>query len=130
MLANFIPTLVQELELGNTTLSSGVPGIYSLPLEEGLSINMSEIPSGFIFKANVAPFPMAQEELFVTRTMLANLYGQGTRGAILGLSPEGNTLTLTLVIDFPVDYKGFREHLEDFLNTVDFWRAEALAIKS
>lgn len=126
MLQNFIPKLIQEMELGNISLASEVPGTYSLPLEEGLSVNMTEIPNGYILKSAVAPYPKAKEELFLTQAMLANLFGQGTKGAILGLNLEGTLLTLTLVVDYPTEYKEFRESLEDFLNTMDFWREEAV----
>lgn len=126
MLQNFIPRLIHEMELGETTLSSGVPGIYTLPLEDGITINMTDIPNGYIFKCNVGPFPKTKEELFVVQAMLGNLFGQGTKGAVLGLNPDGTILTLTLVVDYPVEYKEFRESLEDFINTMDFWREEAL----
>lgn len=126
MLQNFIPKLIEDLELGEMTLSSGIPGNYILPLEEGLSINMTDLPSGYILKSNVAPYPKIKEEIFSTQAMLANLFGQGTRGAILGLNTEGTILTLTLVVEHPVDYKEFKDSLEDFMNTLDFWREEAL----
>lgn len=126
MLQNFIPRLIHELELDENALSSGVPGIYSLPLEEGISINMTDIPNGYILKSNIAPFPKTKEEIFVVQAMLGNLFGQGTKGSVLGLNSDGTMLTLTLVVDYPVEYKDFKESLEDFINTVDFWREEAL----
>lgn len=125
MLEKFIPKLVQDLQLGNTNLGAGVPGSYALPLDQGLSITMTDIPNGFILKSSVVPLPNAKQEIFVTQAMLANLFGQGTCGGILGLSPDGNTVTLTHVVDYAVDYKDFRGLLEDFINMVDFWRDEA-----
>jgi len=125
MLQNFIPRLIHDLELGDVDLSSGVPGIYTFPLEGGHSINMTDIPEGYILKANVALFPKVKEELFATQAMMGNLFGQGTKGAALGLNLDGTILTLTLVVDFPVEYKDFRDSLEDFINVMDFWREEA-----
>ena len=128
MLKDFIPKLVKDLDLGDATLESGMPGIYTLPLDEGLAIHINEIPNegGVLFKCAVAPFPKVREDVFSTNAMLANLFGQGTRGAVLGLSLDGNTLTLSRAIDYHIDYKEFKEILEEFINTVDFWRAEAL----
>lgn len=126
MLQNFIPRLIHELELGDMDLSSSNPGAYVFPLEEGLSITMTDLPNGFLLKAHVAPYPKVKEELFATQVMLANLFGQGTKGAILGLSLDGTFLTLTLIVDYPVEYKEFKESLEDFINVIDFWRDEAL----
>lgn len=128
MLEKFMPQLIKDFELEDTNLASGVPGVYSIPLEEDLSVVLSAIPDGFIIKCNVASVPSTQEEKFYTRAMLGNLFGQGTRGnAIIGLTPDGSKVTLSLVIDRPIDYKEFRELLEDFLNAVDFWRDEALS---
>lgn len=58
--------------------------------------------------------------------MLGNLFGQGTHKAVLGLTEDGNMLTLFKVVEYNIDYKQFRDALEDFINSVDFWREEAL----
>lgn len=125
MLQGFIPKLIQDMDLGAINLSSEIPGVYSLPLEEGLSLSMTDIPDGYIFKSNIAPYPKIKEDVFLTQAMLGNLFGQGTRGAILGINLEGTSVTLTLVVDSSVEYKDFKESLEDFINTMDFWREEA-----
>ena len=44
----------------------------------------------------------------------AILFGQGTKGAVLGLSEDGSQLTLTQDIDYNAEYKEFRDTLEDF----------------
>lgn len=129
MLEKLIPKLIQDLELGNLSLATEVPGTYAFPLDEGLIINLSEIPNGFMLKCHVAPFPKVKEELFATNTLLANLLGQGTRGAVLGLTLDTNVLTLTRTVDYSVNYKDFKEILEDFINSVDFWHDEALNCK-
>lgn len=126
MLDKFIQKLVEDLELPSS-LATEVPGSYSFPLDEGLSILISEIPNGFCLKCSVAPFPKVKEEIFATQAMLGNLFGQGTRGAVLGLSTDGNMLTLTEAVGYSIDYKEFREILEDFINAVDFWHEEALS---
>lgn len=126
MLQEFVPKLIKDLKLVNTTLATGVPGIYALPLDEGLTINLQEIPGGILLKCALAPYPKTNEEAFSSRAMLGNLFGQGTHGAVLGLSQDSNTLTLSRAIDYHLDYKEFKEIVEDFINSVDFWRDEAL----
>jgi hypothetical protein len=126
MLETLIPKLIKDLDLKNTDLKTASPGIYSIPLDENLSVTASEIASGIQFKCALAPMPQAREEIFTTHAMTGNLFGQGTRGSIIGLTLDGKTLTLTRVIDYNIDYKEFKELLEDFINTVDFWRSEAL----
>ncbi len=129
MLEQLVRKLAEEFELGGQSLASEVPGAYALPLDEGLTIMMSEIPPGFLLKCSIAPCPKTGEEIFLTQAMLANLFGQGTRGATLGLTMDGNTLTLTLPVDYTVDYKEFRDTVEDFINAVDFWRDEVTSHK-
>lgn len=128
MLDKLIEKLSEDFELTGS-LATEVPGTYAFPLDEGLTIMISEISNGFSLKCSVAPYPKVKEEAFLTQAMLGNLFGQGTRGAVLGLTMDGNLLTLTQVIDYTVDYKEFREILEDYINAVDFWRDEALSHK-
>ena len=128
MLASLMEKLTQELEL-DKSLATEVPGTYAFPLDQGLTVTIFEIPRGFLLKCPVGPAPKVQEELFLTQAMLANLFGQGTRGAVLGLSPEGTILTLSQVVDYTVDYKEFKDIVEDFINSVDFWHEEALSQK-
>jgi len=125
MLQQFIPKLIKDLELGNMSLASDIPGTYILPLDD-LSIYMTDLPdNGFMLKCNIAPYPKEKEELFVTQAMLANLFGKGTRGAILGLNLEGTHVTLTHIFDVPAEYKDFKNTLEDFINTLDYWKEAA-----
>lgn len=126
MLQQFIPKLIKDLQLGDLTLTSDTPGVYILPLDETIAIHMTDLPdNGFMLKCNVAPYPKEKEEIFVTQAMLANLFGQGTRDAVLGLNPEGTQVTLTYIFDFHAEYKDFKDTLEDFINTIDFWKEEA-----
>lgn len=128
-LSTYLQEFMQELEI-REPLPQEVPGNYTLPLDEGLAITISALPPGFALTTNVAPAPRQNEEHFYTQALLANLFGQGTKGATLSLSEEGRILTLSRNIDYDVSYKEFREILEDFINTVDFWREEALNNRS
>ena len=58
--------------------------------------------------------------------MEANLFGRLTRHCALGLTPDGNRLTLSHVIDYNIDYKGFSEVLQDFYNMALFWKEQAI----
>lgn len=120
----YLQEFLQELEI-KEPLPQDVPGVFTLPLDDGLSIILTSQPEGFALFCTVVPVPK-QEEAFYTQALLANLFGQGTKGAILSLSEEGRMLTLSRNIDYDVSYKEFKEILEDFINIVDFWREEAL----
>ncbi len=115
--------LAQELEVDDL-LEPGSTGNYKLPLEEDLAINITPLSKGFYLFCNITPCPKANREVFYSDALLANLFGQGTHGAILGLSEDGGRVTLSYAADYSVEYKEFRDSLEDFINTVDFWREE------
>lgn len=124
MLERLMDSLVKDLEL-EASLATEVPGTYAFPLDQGLTVMISEIPRGFSLKCLVGPCPTLKEDQFLKQAMLANLFGQGTHGSVLGLTPEGNIITLTQVVDYTIDYKDFRDILEDFINIVDFWYDES-----
>lgn len=106
-------------------LKAQIPGVYTIPLEEGFHVTLTNPSSDlFIFSSTLGSCPSEEKEAFFSQLLLANLFGQGTRGAILGLDSEANLLTLTLSIDYHIDYNEFKDLVEDFLNAADFWRAE------
>lgn len=125
MLSSFMQEFTKELEL-NKPFPQDVPGVYKIPLEADLSILITTIPEGISFTSNLAQIPKGKEESFYTHALLGNLFGQGTKGAVLGLTDDGRMLTLSHLIDYDINYKEFKETLEDFINSVDFWRKEAL----
>lgn len=124
MLDSHIKLLTKELEIEGT-LATQVPGVYALPLEEDTVINITDKPPGCTLSCSLCSMPKQREEEFLSQVMLGNLMGQGTRGAVLGVNEDGNLLTLTQALDYNVEYKEFRDILEDFINTVDFWKDEA-----
>jgi len=120
-----IKKLTEEYEIAEGSLSSEVPGVYSIPLEGDLSVVISEMPEGFTLTSEVVSCPGEKEEEFLTQAMLANLFGQGTQECVLGLNESGKMLTLARNIeDNTIEYKEFMDIIEDFINSVDFWRAE------
>ena len=123
MLDDYVQRLAKELELASP-IRKETQGVYVLSIDEGLEITISDLAPGFSFHCAIAPCPKVNEETFLTQAMLANLFGQGTEGAVLGLDEEGNILTLSIENAQEIDYKIFQETLEDFLNAVDYWRDE------
>lgn len=123
MLEAIIKQLTQEMELEGS-LATQVSGVFAFPLEENLAVTITDRPPGFSLTCALTPLPKLNEEACLTRIMLGNLFGQGTKGAVLGLNSEGNVLTLSQTIDYNINYKDFRDVLEDFVNSVDFWREE------
>jgi hypothetical protein len=126
MLEQYMKKLCEEWQIPENKLATQVPGCYAIPMDVGLKIMATRTQSGgYMLKCSLASYPSTNGEAFATNAMLANLFGQGTQGATLGLTMDGKTVTLTRSIDYQVDYKEFREILEDFITSMDFWRAEA-----
>ena len=124
MLDHYVQALTKELELEGS-LATQVPGVFQFPLEADLRIQITDRPPGFSLTCNLCHTPQGKEEEFYTRCLLGNLFAQGTKGAILGLNEDGSLLTLAQDVDYNAEYKEFRDILEDFINTVDYWREEA-----
>lgn len=125
LLADFMKSFAEEMELGEG-VKPDEQGVYSIPLEEKVTITAAALPTGFKLSSPIAPSPQKNKEAFYTELLLANLFGQGTHGGSLGISEDGNLLTLSQVVEYSINYKEFRNLLEDFINTVDFWREEAI----
>ncbi len=125
MLDKFITELQQELQIEGS-LAGETPDTFNIPLGEDTSVILSPLPAGFSLTCNVIEAPKEREDIFLENALRANLFGQGTEGAILGLSEDGTHVTLIKSVDSPIDYKTFKEIVEDFLNSVEFWRGEVL----
>lgn len=102
------------------------PGLFSLPIEEDVSIKIGTLPEGFSLHCILCDCPKENPEIFLTEAMNANLFGHITRNCVLGLTEDGNRLTLSRIIDYNIEYKGFSELLQDFYNIALFWREQAI----
>lgn len=128
MLKALMEELSREWELDHP-LPQEIPGTYTVPLDEGVSFDVtaqsgSPGQEGIVLTSVLASIPKGKEEALYTQALLGNLFGQGTKQAILGLNDSGNLLTLSRFIDYDINFQEFREVIEDFINTIDFWREE------
>lgn len=124
MLSEMVKELYAEWEI--PIPPQDVPGIYTVRLEEGVFFTISSFGSGGVaLNSAIADLTPKAGEDFFAHLLYANLFGQGTKGAVLGLNDSGNLLTLSHVIDYDVNFKEFRDIIEDFINTMDFWREES-----
>ncbi|MBA3237906.1 MAG: type III secretion system chaperone [Parachlamydiaceae bacterium] len=125
MLDTFIRQLSKELEF-DTPLEASSPGVYEYPLDEELSITISAIqPQGFSLTSLIGPYPKDKEDEFLNLMMTGNLFGKETLGATLGLTYDGQLMTLSRVVSTRVDYREFKAILEDFYHVISCWREQA-----
>lgn len=126
MLDTLMQQLTKELKIEGS-LATAVPGVYTFPVNESLSILISDIPHGFSITCTIVDSPKKNEEEFFSQALLANMFGNGTDGCALGLTEDGEQLILSRSIDYEVNFQEFMDIIEDFLNAVDLWRQEARA---
>lgn len=128
MLEQLLNTLAEELEFeeipkkdeGNT---------YDVSLNPQLTIRIQELDSGLSFWSKIGPCPIVKrEELFIL-LMKANFLGQGTGGSTIAFDENENFLTLSLVLPYDMNYKMFKDALEDFANYLDYWKEELVRYK-
>ncbi|SCA63270.1 hypothetical protein SCG7086_AN_00160 [Chlamydiales bacterium SCGC AG-110-P3] len=118
-----IEELGKELELENP-IPQEAEGVWVLYMDVDTPVTISKLEDGFAFQATVCSLPeKSDEEAFLTKCLVGNLFGQGTAGAVLGLDARGEKLVLTREFH-ELDYYVFSEGIEDFFNAIDFWRAE------
>jgi hypothetical protein len=129
MLEKYMEQFQKELELDKPLIRPN-PGSYYIPLEDSLSLTITSMAGGFHLYSELVELPKENEEVFYTKALNANLFGQGTRGSILGLNDRGNMLTISQVVDYNIEYKDFKDLVDDFINTIDFWRVEVQNTKT
>jgi hypothetical protein len=125
-LSKLVEGLQKEWELSQP-LRQDIPSVYTVPLDTGLSFTISAYSQGGVWlQSTIAEAPDKNLEEVYTQLLLGNLFGQGTKGALLGLNENGTQLTLSRTIGYDIDFQEFKDSVEDFINTIDFWREEMM----
>jgi len=124
MLDTLIQKLAKEMEIEGS-LATEVPGVYSISVDEKHVALLTSTPRGFSIRCEVGAFQPENEEYYFAQLLHANLFGRATEGALLGLDSEGKRLILSREIDYNIEYKEFKDIIEDFLNGIEFWQEEA-----
>ena len=96
----------------------------TLKLSEKLRVSLIDLSPGVSMTAHVIECPKEKREELFIYLMRANLLGQGTGGARLGMDEKKETLTLSLSLPYEIEYTAFKEALEKFANYALYWREE------
>lgn len=122
MFDQLVMQLAEELEMEVPKKEEG--NFFNFPLNPETTVKIRQLDPGVSFWAKIAPCPtVKKEELFIL-LMKGNFLGQGTGGAVIALDENENFLTLSSILPYDMNYKTFKEALEDFANYLDFWREE------
>lgn len=94
-----------------------------------LEIALKELKPGISFSSVIGPIPKERKEELFSYLMHANVLGQGTGGAALGMSADEKFLTLGLCLAYDINYTEFKERLEEFSNFTVYWQEELARFK-
>jgi len=123
MLEKYLEQLSADLELdpvGKKTES----GFYQLILPPDMTLSVKELDPGVYITSPIILCPDKKRESLFIHLMKANFLGLGTGEAVIGLDNEEKFLTLSRTIPYDINYKSFKETIEDFANYLDFWQQE------
>lgn len=121
MIEPLIAQLVKELSLGEPLIEkdgSCQVEVSSYP------IKIVKQDGGAYLWATIAPPPPKEVEEYLIKLMQANFLGQGTGGAVLGLMEDESFLTLSMSLPYEINYRAFRDAIEEFVNYLEYWKTE------
>ena len=122
MLPNYLKQLCEELTIPSVPKANEEKLI---PLRIGKeSLSLKDLEPGVSLQGSICLCPQQRKELLFIYLMRANLLGQGTGGARIGLDAEEKFLTLSLGLPYEMNYQTFKETIEDFVNYLIYWRNE------
>jgi hypothetical protein len=122
MLEKFVSEICSELPIEASTKDADQ--WVHLTVNPTLRVSVKALDPGIIFSAPIGEPPLQKREDFYMLVMKANFLGQGTGGGTLSLDGDEKLLTLSLALPYDMNFKNFKEHLEDFANFVDYWKQE------
>lgn len=102
----------------------GEDGTYGLDINPETRLEVKDTGERIFLRAKICNAPHIDKEGLFMHLMAANLLGQGTGGAVIGLTEEKEDLTLSLCLTYDLNDIIFKERIEDFVNYLDFWRGE------
>lgn len=123
MLEQFLQEIYEKFELQALPKKEKV-GTYELSVSAKNVIQVSPLDPGFSLSSTITDVPHVSREALFMYLMKANFLGQGTGGSVIGIDTEEKSLTLSLNIPYEVNYHMFEEKLEDYINFLEYWRAE------
>ena len=92
-------------------------------------LHFEKIENGFYINSTISQIPEEKLEEFFIYVMKANFLGIGTGGNIIGLNKDEKYLTLSYNFFYEINYKEFKEFVEDFINYLVYWRKEIKAFE-
>jgi len=110
---------LRELERNLEVSISSSPterGVYLFELDDDITVQFYDLEEGAYLFCRLCETPQSnREDVFIKLSEL-NLLGEGSLGAVFGMTEDSKHLTLSRLIDYDVGYPQFYEIVEDFVN--------------
>jgi hypothetical protein len=99
-------------------------GDFLIELSESLKVFVRPLEPGLFLLGHIAPIPTNKKEEILCYVASGNFLHQGTGNYIIGIDDEEKFLTLSHTIPYEINYKIFKELIEDFVNFLSYWIKE------
>lgn len=123
MVHEFLEKLCSELSISPVPKLTGKK-VFVLRFTPKIEITLTDLHPGIGMRADILPCPISKKEELFIYLMRANLLGQGTGAARIGLDEMEKNLTLSLGIPYEMNYRDIKEAFEEFVNHLIYWREE------
>jgi hypothetical protein len=120
MIEKLLAQMVAEFEDPDMLVEQG-NGQWQILFDEKLTLELQLTSGGeqLLLKTTLGYCPEDNEG--VMELLLANLLGEGTFGAILGLDESGSRVQLLRSFPSDLTYRDFRDMLEQFISAASYW---------
>lgn len=121
MVQGFLEKLCAELSIAPIP-KLNEKKVFLFRFSPGTEIVLADLHPGVEMRATISSCPHERGEDLFIYLMRANLLGQGTSGARIGLDEKEKNLTLSLGLPYEMNYHAFKEAFEEFVNHLVYWR--------
>lgn len=121
MIQGFLEKLCAELSI-TPVPKQNEKKVFLFRFGPGTDIILADLHPGIEMRALIVPCPKEKREDLFIYLMRANLLGQGTGGARIGMDENEKNLTLSLGLPYEMNYHTFKEAFEEFVNHLLYWR--------
>lgn len=124
MLEGLLHDIEKHLGLKAVKGQKELQGKWTIKVSDREEVVLHELNPGIHFHGVIAPLPLGNREDLFIYLMQANFLGQGTGGCVIGLDPNDQHLTLSMTIMYDLNYRIFKDKLEEYFNYLGYWREE------
>ena len=121
MLERLVMQLAEDLNLSPQAIQE-TNQYFHIKISDTITISIKSKDPGLFFLAQIGSLSMKKKEDTLSYLMSANFLGQGTGNYVIGIDEEENILTLSHKIPYDINYKTFKEIIEDFANYLAYWQ--------